>query len=316
MYIYEVRLAVIDCGTNTFNLLIVDMPETGRYTKVYNTRIPVKLGEGAINSGYIASVPFERGINALLTFHLITKEYLAEKVLAYATSAIRDASNGPEFVAAAKQRANVEIDVIDGNREAELIYFGCREAAPLNNNMSLIMDIGGGSTEFILANEEGIKWKQSFNIGAARLLERFNPSSPIDAIEIAAINGYLEEQLKPVQEAISTFGAAELIGSSGAFDSVVEMINGELEGEPLTYNKTAYEINIENYRKISHKVKSSTIEERKQIKGLTPMRFDMIVISCLLIDFALTAFGIDSMRVSTYSLKEGALTDYITQGNN
>jgi exopolyphosphatase / guanosine-5'-triphosphate,3'-diphosphate pyrophosphatase len=309
-----VRLAIIDCGTNTFHILIVDTKSKGKYSRVHNTRVPVKLGERGIHKGFIAEAPFERGINALITFQLLIREYRVEKVLAFATSAIRDASNGKEFVSAAKLRAGLEINVIDGDREAELIYLGNREALDLRKTPSLIMDIGGGSTEYILASEKGMLWKQSFNLGAARLLEKFKPSDPITRNESDKINAYLTESLAPVFQAVRQFSPAELIGSSGAFDSVVEMINGELNGEPLVYNKTGYDVSLDEYNVISEMVKRSDIEARKRIKGLVPMRFDMIVMSCLLIDFALLNFKLGKMRVSTYSLKEGALMDFISNG--
>src|SRR3954469_814717 len=128
------RLAIIDCGTNTFNLLIVEMQQAHNYTRIFNTRIPVKLGEGAINKGFIAAEPFNRGIEAIRAFKDEIKNYGAEKTIAFATSAIRDANNGAEFVAQVKQQLGMEIQVIDGDREAELIYFGIKEAVKLNGS--------------------------------------------------------------------------------------------------------------------------------------------------------------------------------------
>ncbi len=305
------RLAVIDCGTNTFNLIIIELSPTRHYSKLFNTRIPVKLGEGAINKGFIAPAPFQRGIEAIETLTGFTSQYKADQVLAFATSAIRDAANGVEFVNEIKNRFGINVTVIDGEREAELIYLGTREAVKLSGQISLIMDIGGGSTEFILASNKGMIWKMSFRVGAARLLEKFCPSDPVSGAEVAAIYNYLEEQLKPLFEIVKECPPVELIGSSGAFDSLVEMINGELGGEALTDSKTEYEIDMDRYTRISDLVKRSTLEQRKQIKGLVPMRFDMIVISCLLVDFVLEQFELNRLRVSIYSLKEGALVDFI-----
>lgn len=307
------RLAVIDCGTNTFNLLIIELSQNKYYSKVFNTRIPVKLGEGGINLGFIADEPFSRGVDALKVFKQELRKFEVEKTLAFATSAIRDASNGNEFVALVKNELDIDITVIDGDREAELIYFGIREAVKLNAAVSLIIDIGGGSTEFILANNDTIFWKQSFTLGAARLLEKFTPSNPITPEEISSIHGYLKEQLQPLSEAILHFPSNELVGSSGAFDSLVEMINGEMGGEPLTDTKTEYDINPVQYFEISDLVRRSTLEQRRHIKGLVPMRFDMIVISCLIVDFVLKEFNLSRLRISTYSLKEGALVDFISK---
>jgi exopolyphosphatase/guanosine-5'-triphosphate,3'-diphosphate pyrophosphatase len=307
------RLAIIDCGTNTFNLLVIELLSNKQYTRIFNTRIPVKLGEGAINKGFIAEAPFNRGLDAIKTFKEEIKRCGVNKTLAFATSAIRDASNGVQFVQQVKQELDVNISVIDGDREAELIYFGVKEAVPLNDSTSLIIDIGGGSTEFILASRSQILWKQSFNLGAARLREKFSPSDPVTQAEITNIYTYLGQQLQPLMASIKQFPAVELIGSSGAFDSIVEMINGEMNGEPLTDKKTAYTIHLPDYFTISSLVRRSTLEERKQIKGLVPMRFDMIVISCLMVDFVLSSLQLDQLRVSTYSLKEGALVDFISK---
>lgn len=305
------RLAVIDCGTNTFNLVIIELSGRTGYKRVFSTRIPVKLGENAINEGFIADVPFNRGIQAIASFKRNCNDYGVTEILAFATSAIRDAANGEQFVQEVKRQSDVTISVIDGNREAELIYFGVKEAVKLGKETSLIMDIGGGSNEFILANKEQLLWKQSFNIGAARLLEKFKQSDPITQTEIQRITDYLSEQLLPLTEAVNLYKPVELIGSSGAFESFIEMIHGELGGEALSADKTEYNLNMQAQSKISHLIKTSTLEERKKIKGLLPMRFDMIVISCIMVDFILDTYRLEKTRVSTYSLKEGAIIDYI-----
>ncbi len=304
------KLAVIDCGTNTFNLLIAEA-DAGGYKKLYNTRIPVKLGEAAINNGFIAEPALERGKEALRIFKARIKDLGVTKVLAFATSAVRDASNGKQFVGWAKEELAIEIEVIDGDREAELIYHGVRGAMPLNRDLSLIMDIGGGSNEFILANENGIRWKQSFKIGAARILQKFPHSNPIKPQEIQAIHQHLLRELQPLIEVVKQNPPTELIGSSGAFDSLIEMINGEYGGEPLSGEKTMYRLESGAYRKIVDRILASSLEERKQIRGLVPMRFDMIVISCIMIDLVLEIINTTNIRVSTYSLKEGALLEYL-----
>ena len=309
------RIAVIDCGTNTFNLIIVELSAEKKHKKICSARIAVKLGEGAINEGYIAPEPFNRGIAAIGEFSRKFEEHKVNRILAFATSAIRDARNGEEFVKEIEEKFNITVSVIDGNREAELIYYGIREAVNLGDEVSLIMDIGGGSNEFILANNREVFWKQSFNIGAARLLEKFRHSDPITTEEQQQIESYLEEQLQPLIDASQKIKPVELVGSSGAFESLIEMIHGELDGEPLAPDKTEYEPDLQKVFKISEKVRASTLQERKAIKGLVPIRFDMIVISCILVDLILNLLKLEKMRVSTYSLKEGALAEYIKKLN-
>lgn len=305
------RLAVIDCGTNTFNLLIIEVDPNLKYSKIYNDRISVKLGQGSINQGFIDIEPYNRGIEALKKIKTDINKYEVTKVLGFATSAIRDAKNGVQFINQIKSETSIEITIIDGEREAELIYLGNKEAVQLTPNTSLIMDIGGGSNEFILANNNGLLWKQSFPIGAARMLEKFNPSDPITGAEISAINNYLAEELEPLIIAAKKYKPSELVGSSGAFDSVIEIICGSFNGEPVCESKTCYEINMDNYNNVSRLITNSSYNERKNIKGLVAMRIDMIVISFIMIDFILNSLNLSKLRVSSYSLKEGALIDYI-----
>lgn len=300
--------AIIDLGTNTFNLLIAKRLSNNTFQKIFNTKIAVKLGQGTINSGYIADVPFQRGINALKQYQQYLLDYNVEHTFAFATSAIRSASNGIEFVTQAKKITGITITVIDGNEEADLIYYGNRMAVQMNDEISLIMDIGGGSTEFILANQHTVFWKQSYLLGAARLLEKFNLSDPITPAEIIKFNNYLKEQLQSLLEAAQLFKPMELIGSSGAFDSVVDVIAGKFNSVGLNDAQTEYSIDMEKYYFISEMIKESTLKERYHINGLIDMRVDMIVISILLIDFVLTELNLIQMRVSTFSLKEGVIS--------
>lgn len=304
-------LSVIDCGTNTFNLLIVESGKDGTFRKIYNTRVSVRLGEGTINQGYIAPLPFQRGLAAIESFVNELQRFKVNTVLAFATSAIRDAKNGEEFVRLVNEKHGINIQIIDGNREAGLIAYGVMAAVKTKNKRSLIMDIGGGSTEFIIVEKGKLLWKHSFDLGAARLLERFKPSECLLPEEKEAMKAYLKLKLEPLIVEHSSLPCTELIGSSGAFDSIVEMIHGELEGEALVENKTEYQIDLKKYERISKRILASTLEERQRIKGLVAMRVDMIVISCLMIDFILQEFKLPQFRVSTYSLKEGAIVDHL-----
>jgi exopolyphosphatase / guanosine-5'-triphosphate,3'-diphosphate pyrophosphatase len=304
------KLAVIDCGTNTFNLLILDIAADGKYERIFHTRVPVKMGGRSIHNDIISDDAFKRGIDAIREFHGYIKDFAVENVMAYATSAIRDAKNGPDFTGQVHRDYGIDITVIDGETEAELIYKGVRQAVKLGRERVLIMDIGGGSTEFIIADGSRIYWKQSFNLGAARLLEKFDPSDPVTPEEVESIFQYLEEQLQPLFEAVKKFRPDGFVGSSGAFESLIEMIHEQMQGEPFS-GKTEYIISVGNYERISRVIRESTIAQRQKMKGLVPMRVDMIVIFCLKVDFILNKYKFDPIRVSAFSLKEGAAIDYI-----
>lgn len=309
------RIAIIDLGTNTFNLLIVEVNPDKSYRPLYQTKTSVKLGEGGINKGIIEPVPFQRGIDALKNFKELIKELNAEKVYAFGTSALRDAINSKAFLEKAEQETAIVIQTISGEREAELIYYGVRSAVKMEEALSLIIDIGGGSTEFIIANKNEIIWKRSFLLGAARLLEKFNPSDPITNEQVQHLNSYLRQELRPLFGAIEKHPVAELVGASGSFDSLAEMIAYKYYTRDLLQNKTEYTFNLDDCEGIYKVLLRSTKAERLKMKGLVPMRVDMIVISCILVYFIITSFNIQRMRLSTFSLKEGVLYEVLNNDN-
>ncbi len=301
------KIAVIDLGTNTFNLLIVEVHPDKTYSTVFQTKISVKLAEGGINKGFIADAPFQRGLEAFNTHYSSTQKYQADKIYAFATSAIRGASNGDDFVNRIKNKTGINIQVISGDREAELIYLGVRSAVQMSDKASLIIDIGGGSTEFIIGNKNQLFWKQSFLLGAARLLEMFPPSDPITDKEIGVFVSYLNEELEPLFEAVKKYPIFELIGSSGSFDSLAEMVAHRFYTPDILDDKTEFTFNLEDCVGIYEEILKSTNAQRLHMKGLVAMRVDMIVVSCIIVNFVIRAFEIEKMRLSTYSLKEGVL---------
>jgi len=304
-------IAIIDLGTNTFNLFIANSIAKNEYSKVFKTSLSVKLGEGGINKNYITAPAFKRGINALKSYKSIIEQYNATKVIAFATSAIRGAANGREFLKTAKAETGIDITIISGDKEAEYIYYGVRKALDIGNQPALIMDIGGGSTEFIIADKNTIFWKKSFLLGAARLLEQFNPSNPITATELNQIEEFIALQLKPLFEAVQQFPVQELIGSSGSFESLAAIIVNKFYSPELLQNKTEYVFSLSDYQLIYQQLLASTKESRLHIKGLIAMRVDMIVVSAILMNVVLKEIKINKMRLSSYSLKEGVLMEFL-----
>lgn len=303
------KIAILDLGTNTFNLVIAQLQNACTFSIFYNDKISVKLGEGGINSNYILKAPFERGINAIQKHLTTCRKYQIDTIYAFATSAIRSSSNGLAFVKEVKEKFGLEIQVIDGNREAELIYEGVRLGLELNANKSLIMDIGGGSTEFIIASSNEIFWKHSFNLGAARLLEKFKPADPILKQEVESLELYFDEELSALDFALAKYQATELIGSSGSFDTFAEIITNQLY-LPIDLEKNSvYEFNLNDFFQIHQQLIKSTKEERSNTPGIIEMRVDMIVVSSIFTNYILKKYALTKMRLSTYALKEGVIAE-------
>ena len=306
------RIAVIDLGTNTFNLLVAESTEGGQFIPLYNERLPVRLGEGGINTGIITDAAYMRGLEAMDIYSEAIRQWHVDKKMAFATSAIRNSSNGIQFTDDVFHRTGIKISVISGDEEARYIFLGVKQALQFHESNSLIMDIGGGSTEFIIVNRDGMIWKQSFEIGASRLLQRFKPSDPIRPEEIQAISEYLGEQLHALKEAVLENPVTELIGASGSFESLAEMILARFFPEE-EFDGTEFVFDLGQADVIHQLLLQSTQEQRLQIKGLVAMRVDMIVISAILVEWIIRELNIGHMRMSAYALKEGVLNEFLSR---
>ncbi len=296
--------AVLDLGTNTFHLLVVEHSSEG-VKPLSRLQIPVKLGEGGINKGFIEKVAYQRGQSALLIFAQELKKYAVKNVKAFATSAIRDASNGVEFMQEVKTKTGIEIGTITGEEEAVFICEGVRHSLLFTDEPYLIMDIGGGSVEFIIANKHTLFWKHSYRLGAARLIEKYHRHDPMGSDEKTELYKHVTEELSALWEKLEEHKVTTLIGSAGSFESVVDLI-AELSGKECNaYSTHSKEVELTDYFKIHEILLASTTAARKQMKGLADFRVEMMVAASCLIDIVLTNAPIKRMIASEYSLKEG-----------
>ncbi len=307
------RIAVMDLGTNTFHLDIVERIN-GKVKTLYAVTAPVKLGEGGIASGTISKKPFQRGLRTMKQFKKKLDQYKPGKIIATGTAAIRNASNKKAFLEAIREKTGITVTLIHGLKEASLIYDGVKQAVRLGEDKTLIMDIGGGSLEFIIANGKKISWKHSFPLGAALLLDRFKPFDPISSQQIGDIRKFLARELRLLPLALKEYGPVSLTGSSGSFDTFAEMIGWRNNTPSILKNKTSYIFRLEDYKKLHLDLVYSTAEERGRMKGLPAMRADMIVMASLLLTYVLEKFKPSQFQLSTYALKEGIMWRILTKG--
>jgi Exopolyphosphatase len=305
------RLAIIDMGTNTFHLLLAETEDNG-YKIIHRDRLAVKIGKDGINAGRITEEATQRALLAMQSFKNSIDQHGVSRVYAYGTSAFRNASNAGEIKNRIKKVTGIDVDIISGIREAEFIYEGVKAALDLEQDRSLIVDIGGGSVEFILGNADEILWMQSLETGAQRLLELFHKNDPITPEEITLLNSHFDRELAPVLDALKKYPTSIMVGSSGSFDTLSDIFcvkhdiakhADEIE-TPLT---------IEGFYEIYHEVLHKDREQRLAIPGMIEMRVDMIVVACCLIRYILEHHTFNRIRVSTYSLKEGVLATFLKE---
>ncbi|GAB4009724.1 hypothetical protein GCM10028808_19030 [Spirosoma migulaei] len=305
------KQAIIDLGTNTFHLLIAET-DGNMPTILFRESIPARIGQAGINQGIITEEGIGRALGVLTYFRQVLDQHAIdpEQVMAIGTSAIRVARNQQEFIDRVRQATGIPIRVISGDQEALYIYQGIRAAGALDEATALVMDIGGGSVEFILGNRSRVFWKQSFEIGGQRLRERFMTTDPINSGSIRRLHDYFQEQLLPLANAIHQYQPAVLVGSSGSFDTLVDMWYMHEQNHLPDLNQATFTLPIEEFYRAYELLITKNHAERMQLPGMIELRVDMIVVAVCLIDYVLKTYGISQIRTSIYSLKEGVLASH------
>lgn len=300
------QIAVIDLGTNTFHLLVVSIDAYQRFHLIHRERKAVMIGRGGINQGLINEDAQLRALTALDHFKEVIDKYHIEHVVATATSAFRNAQNGQELADRIYKSTGIFIDIISGDTEADYIFHGVKEAMELQDEKALIMDIGGGSVEFIICDADHVLWKQSFEIGAQRLLDRFQIEDPISQGNVNALLQYFDKELVSLTKAVKKYKPLTLIGASGTFDTLsdIYVIDQDIAVAP---DASELPLTYEHYLKTHQELNQKNHDERLKIPGMIEMRADMIVVASWLIYFVLEKYHIRKIRVSAYALKEGLL---------
>lgn len=294
------KVAVIDLGTNTFHLLIVELQKEG-FRELYRERRFIKLAEEGIQT--ISPAAYQRAVVAISAYAKKLEEWGASEVQAFGTAALRTASNGPELILEIKEKTGIQIQLIDGDREANLIHQGVIQVVPMQKQPMLIIDIGGGSVEFIIADQKQVHWAQSFPIGVAVLYQRFHQSDPISNEQKLDLLYFLDTTLQPLKNALKAVPCQALVGASGTFDVLDNMLGETAHGPHCA------EIDASRLGLITGYIIASDLETRLAMDKMPPERADMIVVALLLIEYVCKLAGTQTIYVSAYAMKEGMLAE-------
>ena len=294
------KKAVIDLGTNTFNLMIGEVVD-GNLRVLETRKIPVMLGMGGINEGIIADDAWDRGIDCLSDFLEYCLSQNVTSIYGVGTSAIRGASNGADFVHTVKDYLGLEIKVISGIEESHLIYNGVKWLHDFDKP-GVIMDIGGGSTEFVSADKNGIQATGSFDIGVSRIFQLLDRVEHFSSIEYGHIQEFLNERCS---EFFDKLTLDELIGASGSFETYYEMIHKKKfdQGDRMV------ELPMDALMEQINWSLKATYQERLDNEWIVPMRKSMLPIAAFKIKWVIEKLNIEKVLLSPYSLKEGAFLE-------
>ena len=297
------KIGTIDIGTNSMRLLIADY-NNGKIEnrkKYINT---TRIGQGVDKEGYISEEALQRNINALEEFANICKVEECQAIYCMGTSALRDSKNGNIFVDRAKQKTNINVEIISGNEESNLGFMGVLEGLDTDEQI-LVIDIGGGSTEFIVGDREGIKFAKSENVGALRMTEKFLAKDPIDTNEFSSMSKFIYGEIKDTIDYIKSKQIKKLVGIGGTITSLSAM-NQELEVYSMEKIHNS-EVSIKNIKDILQNLKQMTLNDKKTLKGLQPKRADIITAGVEILNIIMENLEIEKIIVSEYDNLEGLM---------
>ncbi len=305
------RLAAIDIGTNSFHLIIVEVDaNTGKFNILGREKESVRLGSGSTDMKHLGKDAMNRGIEALKKFAALAEAAEAQ-VRAIATSAVREAMNQHEFIMRARLEAGIRIEVASGIEEARYIYLGILQSVPVFDKRILMIDIGGGSTEFLIGHGRDIAYDNSLKLGAIRLTERFFGGKDTDAKSVKACRQYIKGFMTSVTRGSKQHKYDIAVGSSGTIMNLANIINIKRGGEADARLNNFIFSKDELYSAVDDIIEAGTIKQKLKIPGLDPARADIITAGAILLEQIFKELKIKEMMISEYALREGIILDTI-----
>ena len=299
------NIASIDIGSNTARLLILEFTGDQKFNLLVSKRNITRLGEGIDAQGKLTEHRMQTTLKVLSRFRQICLENGDPPLFAVATSAVREASNGQEFVRRAKKETGIDIKIIPWEEEARLTLEGVYWKIPHENRRVITFDIGGGSTEFILSEGENIKDFCSTSLGVVRLTEKFITQHPVDEKEYHSLQNHLQDELQTVKNKLSAFLPELLIGTAGTVTTLAALKENIYPYDPEKIHGSTF--SRPEAESILNDLKGKSLSQRLLLKPMEPGREDLIIAGTAIVLETMRAFGCEILTVSEYSLREGLI---------
>jgi exopolyphosphatase/guanosine-5'-triphosphate,3'-diphosphate pyrophosphatase len=306
------RCAFIDIGTNTILCLIAELRDGGRFRVLDDLAEITRLGQGVDRTGLISHEGEQRSSTVLRGYLEECQTLGVGEVIAVGTSALRDARNSFEVRQRWRLELGLDVGVITGDDEAAYSFLAAQRGLPLTGEELLVIDIGGGSTEFIRGNDSGVTHALSLNLGSVRLTERFLRSDPVGAEEFTDLTSAIDNELAALGEHWGHLAVASTwVGTAGTFTTLAAVekrltryAHSVVHGSHLTHAEVQRQVRL--YR-------GKTLAQRKSIPGLEPKRADVILAGACLIDRMMTLFGARELIVSDQGVRYGLLYERLNR---
>lgn len=292
------RFAAIDLGTNTFHMIIVEKTQNNEIKLLFRQRVFVKLADEGFKT--INDKAAERGLNAIKDFKTNLNKFNVKTYKAYATSIFRRADNGIDFAKRIEKEIGIKVEIIDGAKESQLIFAGTKAAQALTPDYNLIMDIGGGSVEFIITNGQNIIFNKSFPIGILELYHRFEHKHPFNNQSLKSIENFLIAQTTELIKQLKKYKIKSMVGTAGSFDVLKNLKN-------YYKNDDLFELQPKKFNEFYKTIAFTSYEQRLEIQEIPKERKRLIIYAFAIINFSLKISQAETLRVTSFGMKEGMI---------
>jgi exopolyphosphatase/guanosine-5'-triphosphate,3'-diphosphate pyrophosphatase len=303
------RIAAIDCGTNSIHMIVVRIRPDLSFEVIDREKEMVRLGSGGLGGKALTAEAMAAALQTFSRFRRLAESHQVEEILAAATSAVREAENGGEFLAAVERETSIKPQVISGTEEARLIHLAAVYGVDVAGASAVVVDIGGGSVEITHGSGSALRVAKSFKLGVIRLTERFVHTDPLSGRDERKLVRHIEDELAKYLRDIKSAGFDRVIGTSGTILSL---------GTVATAERRRASDEIRNLRvaakqihRLRKEVTDRSIGERMKLPGLDPRRADLIVSGAVLLDTVLRRLGATEITLCDFALREGLVLDYI-----
>ncbi|MFY4729210.1 HD domain-containing protein [Nitrospira sp. BLG_2] len=306
------KLAVIDIGTNSIHMVLAEILPDASFKILDRFKDITRLGNGVFATRRLSDEAMSRALEILKTLVTLARNKGFERIVAVATSAVREAQNGGDFVTLIMEQTGLRVRVISGTEEARLIFLGVKHSIALPDGPTLVVDIGGGSVELIVGNREGLIHGKSLKLGAIRLAEQFLPKTPPSESMMHALG---DAVLTHLRDALGSFKMKKfhsLVATSGMAGNIGEVVHLRQTGKPLPQHNLATVL-LKDLRSLEAELARSSVKARLAIPGLDPKRVDTLLPTAVVLRRLLELSGLNEITLCDKALREGVIYDFIVR---
>ena len=307
------RLAAIDIGTNSLHMIVVRVRPDLSFEVIDREKEMVRLGAGGLDGRALTPEAMQNALQVLSKFRRLAESHSVDEIVAVATSAVREAENGGEFLKAAASQTGIRPRVISGTEEARLIHMAAAYGVGAAGEVLVVIDIGGGSVEITRGAGSSMESGRSFKLGVIRTTERYVKSDPISPRDERKLVRHIESETGEYLDRIARAGFDRVIGTSGTILSLGAIAAAGQSGRVTSASLRNRRIGAKQLRRVRRTMTSLSLEKRVRVPGLEPRRADLSPAGAILIDTLVRRLEADAITLCDLSLREGVVLDYIAR---